>query len=185
MIKLENICLSYGGQRVLDNFSLTVPNNGIICLFGPSGCGKTSVARVAAGLTRADSGKVSGIGLGESAFMFQEDRLFPWLTVRENVETVTDGSHADKLLRAGGLEDCGDKYPSELSGGMSRRVSLCRALGYEAKLLILDEPFTGMDAELKQKLYPIIKAYSETKPVLLITHDRDEASSLNAEIIEM
>ena len=185
MIVLDNICLSYDGRQVLKNFSMTIPDSGVVCLFGPSGCGKTSIARIIAGLTKADAGSISGIMPGESAVMFQEDRLFPWMTVKKNIEAAADSSAADELLRAVYLDGCGDKYPGELSGGMSRRVSLCRALGYEAKLLILDEPFTGMDEELKKKLYPVIKEYSEKKPVLLITHDRKEAAALDAEIIEL
>lgn len=181
MIKLENIALRYGDKTVLDRFSLTLPEAGITCLLGPSGCGKTTLARVLAGLQRPDSGEVSGILPGETAFLFQEDRLLPWCTALENVQAVLPKarrSQARDWLEAVELEESLNALPASLSGGMQRRVALARALAYGGRLLILDEPFKGLDQALARRLYPLVQKAAEVRPVLVITHDPEEAQAL-------
>ena len=178
MIRLDGVSLRFGEKRVLDHFSLVLPCSGILGLSGPSGCGKTTLARVLAGLISPDSGNVSGIAPGEAALLFQEDRLLPWLTAIGNVAAVCDKATAREFLAAVGLEAEADTRPDALSGGMRRRVSLARSLVYPSRLLILDEPFTGVDAPLRERLYPLIRAAAEEKPVVLITHHLDELAAL-------
>ena len=180
MIKLEDVSLAFEERIILEHCSVVLPERGVLCLFGPSGCGKTTFARVLTGLQCPDSGSVEGIEPAESAMMFQEHRLLPWLTVRQNVAAVLP-KHGDAMawLHAVGLGDSAELLPSALSGGMQRRAALARALAYDSKLLVLDEPFQGLDVPAKQALYPHIRAAAEKKPVLLITHDREEAVALS------
>lgn len=180
MIELKDISLALDDRAILEHCSAVLPERGVICLFGPSGCGKTTFAKVLTGLQAVDSGCVVGIQRAESAVMFQEHRLFPWLTVQQNVAAVLP-KHGDAMywLRAVGLAEFADLKPTECSGGMQRRAALARALAYGGRLLVLDEPFQGLDTSAKQALYPWIRTASETKPVLLITHDKEEATALS------
>lgn len=168
-IVLNNISKSYGGRQVLENLSFEIPDSGIFGIFGGSGCGKTTLIRIICGLEKADGGSVSGAG--KFSVVFQEDRLMPTMTALENVTAVSDLETANKCLEKVGLTDSFGKYPSELSGGMSRRVAVARALAFDAQALILDEPFKGLEAELKEKIGSIICEYAKTKPVILVTHD--------------
>ena len=179
MIRLDDVSVRFGEKRVLEHFSLVLPRTGVLGLSGPSGCGKTTLARVLAGLVRPDSGSISGIAPGEAALLFQEDRLLPWLTALDNVAAVCDKACAQEFLAAVGLESEADTRPDALSGGMRRRVALARALAYPSRLLILDEPFTGVDAPLRERLYPLIRAAAAEKPVVLITHHPDELAALS------
>lgn len=183
MIRFEEVSLAFGDCRVLDCCTERLPERGVVCLFGPSGCGKTSFVRVLTGLQKPDSGRVSGICPGEAAVVFQEHRLLPWLTVRENVAAVLPkGGDPLIWLRIVGLEQAADLLPKALSGGMQRRAALARALAYGGTLLVLDEPFQGLDLAAKREIYPHILAAAAEKPVLLITHDPAEAQALADEI---
>ncbi len=178
MIELRDLCVAFGEKQVLDHFSLTLPERGVISLSGPSGCGKTTLARVLCFLQKPDSGGIYGLQPGQTSVMFQEDRLFPWRTVRQNLELVTSPRDAGEWLERMELQQEADVLPETLSGGMRRRVSLARALAFDGKLLILDEPFKGMDDALKQRLYPHVRAQAERRAVLLITHEAEEAQAL-------
>lgn len=180
MIKLTHLTLRFEDKLVLDDFSLTLPERGIWCLMGPSGCGKTTLLRTLLGLETPESGAVTGITRGEAAVLFQEDRLLPWLSLRRNLTEVTGCSdeEAAAWLAAVELDAELDALPEQLSGGMRRRVALARALAYPARLLIFDEPFQGMDDALKTRLYPLLRQAAATKPMLLVTHDPEEAAAL-------
>ena len=183
MIRFEEVSLTFGDCRVLDCCTELLPERGVVCLFGPSGCGKTSFVRVLTGLQKPDSGRVTGIRPGEASVVFQEHRLLPWLTARENVAAVLPkGGDPLRWLRIVGLEQAADLLPKALSGGMQRRAALARALAYGGMLLVLDEPFQGLDLAAKQEIYPHIRTVAATKPVLLITHDPEEAAALADEI---
>lgn len=187
MLKLTDISHSYGDHRVLENFSLTLGPGERVALMGPSGCGKTTLLRIALGLE-----KTTG-GCGENAFpsaaaVFQEPRLLPWRTAAENVNLVL-GDRTATLDRAGSwldaleLAEAKEKYPRELSGGMQQRVSIARALAVEPALLILDEPFRGLDEALRDR---VLARVSRTKgAILLVTHDRREAEALGCRIVNM
>lgn len=184
-MELRNITVRYGEKLVLDHFSLQIPPKGVLCLFGPSGCGKTTLLRVLCGLISTEGGQIPAEV--KAVAVFQEDRLLPWLTLEGNLTAATGMSReeADRWLKKVGLEQEIHQKPDQLSGGMRRRVAMARALGAESDLLLLDEPFTGVDEETKQLLYPLIRQAAEQKPVLLVTHHRQEAQMLGAQILEL
>lgn len=178
MIALDNVSVRFAEKVVLDRFSLSLPETGVVAVSGPSGCGKTTMARVLCGLQKPDGGSVSGLKSGRISVMFQEDRLLPWRSVLENLLLVTDRETALQWLQRLQLEEEAESMPATLSGGMRRRVALARALAYEADLLILDEPFKGLDPALKQSIYPLIREQAKTRPVLLISHEPNEIQAL-------
>ena len=171
MIILKNISKSYGGKAVLDNVNIEIPGSGVFGIFGASGQGKTALIRLLCGLEKPDGGEIIGSDSMNFSVVFQEDRLFPSLTALGNVSLVSDETTARRLLDLVGLHGSEDKYPDELSGGMSRRVAIARALAYGGDALILDEPFKGLEAELKEHIGKLISEYAQTKPVIIVTHD--------------
>ena len=155
MLKLLKIEKSFGEKKVLSETSLSVKKGDRVMLFGMSGCGKTTLLRIAAGLEKQDAGTVERNG--ETAVVFAEPRLFPTATVLENVTAVMhrkDKREAKKkakeILEAFGLGGAERLYPSELSTGMAARVSLARAVAYDADIYLMDEPFKSLDAEIKR-----------------------------------
>ena len=175
-IKLTDVSLKYDEKIVLNRFNLTLPKQGLVCFFGPSGCGKTSLLRILAGLTASDSGEVSGIAGLKPAVVFQENRLLPWLTALENVTLVLPEAkiaQAQYWLEQVELGAEAAKLPAELSGGMQRRIALARALAYGGDMLLLDEPFTGLDSALAKRLLHLIAENYRGKLVVMITHDKD------------
>ena len=162
-----------------------IKDRGVLCLFGPSGCGKTTLLRVLCGLEKPEAGSLSE--KPKVAAMFQEDRLLPWLSIEKNLTAAAGISlqEAESWLRKMGLEQEKKALPESLSGGMQRRVAMARALAAESDLLLLDEPFTGLDGATKELLYPLIREAAEKKPVILVTHHREEAEALGAEILEL
>lgn len=188
MIEIKDLSVAYGENTVLENCTFTVDTAARAALMGPSGCGKTTLLRAAAGLVKPRSGSVSVSG--RVAFVFQEPRLFPWLTAAENVAAVLpergcEGlGAAAELLRRAGLGDDADKYPHELSGGMQQRVSLCRALAFGGDVLLLDEPFRGLDAELRRDIAALIAERAGRACILMSTHDEREAALLCAAVYE-
>ena len=188
-IALKNVSKRFGAGQVLTNFSFTVPPRQITCLFGPSGCGKTTLLRLIAGLEQADDGLVTGFGEHKVGIVFQEHRLLPWRTAQQNIEDVIP---QPKKLRAQlaiewlcrvGLAGSGEKYPDELSGGMCQRVALARALAFGADVILLDEPFKGVDEAQKAELLRLVRAQTAGKTALFVTHQLDEARALSDEIV--
>ena len=180
-IRLEDVSLRYGKKQVLDRFSLTLPTQGLVCFLGPSGCGKTSLLRLLAGISVPDSGKLIGLTGLKPSMAFQENRLLPWLTSLENVSLVSseDDAASYRWLEQVELGAEADKLPEQLSGGMQRRVALARALAYGGDLLLLDEPFTGLDNALaKRLLCLIIELYSD-KLTVMVTHDESLSKQAN------
>ena len=184
MVKLSGISISFGEKQVLKDFDLTVEPGQRIALMGPSGCGKTTVLRILLGLLNPQKGTVEN-SFSKTAVVFQEPRLLPWRTAAENVNLVLGDKRstlpeAQRWLEQLGLGDAGNKYPGELSGGMQQRVALARALALRSDLLILDEPFKGLDEELRRQV--LEKTAQSAAAILLVTHDREEAEALGCRI---
>ena len=190
MICLEEVTVTFGEKRVLDRFSLTLPETGITALSGPSGCGKTTLLRVLAGLEHPISGRITGLSLRSAALLFQEDRLCPQLTAAANLVLTGHGltqQEAERELRAFGFTDAELALPAaRLSGGQKRRTALLRALlCRDAQTLLLDEPFTGMDAELVADAVNATKRLAGARPTILVTHDRAAADLLGWPVKEV
>ena len=192
MLKLLKIEKFFGEKRVLSGVSLTVKKGECAMLFGASGCGKTTLLRIAAGLEKQDGGSVEKSG--KTAVVFAEPRLFPTATVLENVTAVMSRSKKDRkaaerraveILAAFGLGGSESLYPSELSTGMAARVSLARAVAYDADLYLMDEPFKSLDAGIKQSVVAYLRGFLSDKAVLIISHDGAEAALMGAEVYRM
>lgn len=170
MLKLENISMKYGKNTVLDELSYDFEEGKLTAILGESGVGKTTLLNLIAGLIAPSSGKLISSHM-RIAYVFQEPRLFDWMTARENVSTVSDDKTAVEMLSLMGLSDSLDKYPSELSGGMKQRVSIARALAYSPDLILLDEPFKGLDSELRREVSEKVIELIRGKTAIMITHD--------------
>ncbi|WP_101296614.1 ABC transporter ATP-binding protein [Halegenticoccus soli] len=201
VLELAGVSKRYGAETVISDLSLSVQRGEILTLLGPSGCGKTTTLRLIAGLERPDGGEVRLDGevvSGAEAFVppekrgigvvFQEFALFPHLTARENVAFGLKGRDAadrerrvDELLDLVNLETRGERYPSELSGGQQQRVALARSLAPEPEILLLDEPFSNLDVdlrvEMREEVRRIIKRAGVT--AVSVTHDQEEAMSIS------
>ena len=189
MIALEDVSFAYGQKPVLQAVSLRFPKSGAVCLFGASGCGKTTLLRLLSGLEKPDKGRLTGLEGKRTAMLFQEDRLLPWLSVLETVAVVLEGpdarARAADWLELVGLADAAHKRPAALSGGMRRRAALARALAVQPDVLLLDEPFSGVDEASWRELAGYIAAGYADRLVVLVTHIRAEAEQLGAAVLEL
>lgn len=172
MLKIHDLCVSYDKKRILDNLTHSFTDGQITAVTGVSGIGKTTLLRIIAGLLSPTSGKVVS-SYQRPAYIFQEPRLFPWMTALENVtEVCRDEEKARRILTALLPEaDAHKKYPHELSGGMKQRVSIARALAYEPDLLLMDEPFKGLDHETREQVVQFLFENIQNNTAILVTHD--------------
>ncbi|MAI97448.1 MAG: Fe3+/spermidine/putrescine ABC transporter ATP-binding protein [Rhodobacteraceae bacterium] len=201
-LQLINICKSFGTVSVVQNLNLALFPGKITCLLGPSGCGKSTTLRIAAGLEKQDLGKVYLNGkLISSAnsyhlppekrnmgFMFQDFALFPHLNVKRNIEFAMDSSknlksrssRSNSLLSKIGLEGFQTKFPHMLSGGEQQRVALARAVAGMPKVMLMDEPFSGLDKRLRDEIRDetLTLMKEEGTAVLLVTHEPEEAMKM-------
>lgn len=183
-IILKNISKAYDGKQVLNNFSLTLSEGKRTCIMGPSGCGKTTLLNILCGLQKADEGEIRNLP-GKISVVFQENRLCEQFTALENVRMVAPEkteTAKDILARLGLVNDLYQKAAS-LSGGMKRRVAIARALCYDAPLVVMDEPFKGLDEETKETVMETVMQMTEGKTVLIITHDEQEAQRFADNIV--
>lgn len=179
MIRLEQVSFAYpDGTQVLSRFSAVLPERGLIRLSGPSGQGKTTLLRLLCGLEQPTEGTVRGVTPGDAAVVFQEDRLIPWLSVLDNVAAASDEERARRALARLELDGLAHKRPGELSGGQQRRVAIARALAYGGTLLALDEPFTGLDRPLAERVLDLLREAAREKPVVLVSHEMDFEADL-------
>lgn len=175
-----NITFSQGDQKktVLDHLSLEFPVGKTTVVMGPSGCGKTTLLRLIAGIISPTLGNVAR-ETDRVSFLFQDTALLPWLTAEENVNLVLSDSKktlpvAKEWLALVGLTEEGGSFPAALSGGMQQRVALARALAFDAELLLLDEPFRGMDEALHEQMRELIRTVCHGKTTILVTHDKND-----------
>lgn len=182
-IELKNISKSYGEKEVIKNFSLSLPEKGVVCFFGKSGCGKTTLASILGGIIEPDSGVIAGTENRQTAAVFQEDRLLPWLNCRDNINLAAGRKDAFNELKYYDADDIAKRYPKELSGGMKRRAALARATAYGGDICILDEPFKGLDGELTEKAIKRISEVFDKGLIILITHIPEEAAKMTDKVI--
>jgi ABC-type nitrate/sulfonate/bicarbonate transport system ATPase subunit len=199
-IRIEGVSRRFGDDAVLHDLDLQVERSEIVSMVGPSGCGKTTLLRSIAGLERGDAGHVSIDGRPVTGpdravgVMFQEPRLMPWLTVRDNIvlglpraaRRVAD-ARVEQLLAQVQLPGVAGLYPRQLSGGMAQRVALARGLAIDPSVLLLDEPFSAVDALTRMALQELLLAiWQRTRlTLLLVTHDLDEALYLSDRVVVM
>lgn len=182
-IKIENLTKAYGNEVIYRDFSIKFPENKITGIMGPSGSGKTTLLNLLAGVTAPDTGMIEGVEDGQVSYIFQEDRLLPWRTVKQNLCFVLDKeqeSTVAPILEMVGLAEYADYYPKALSGGMRQRVSIARAFCYPSSLLLMDEPFSSLDYELKDRLAEDFKHLwqQDPKTVIYVSHNRDELTKI-------
>ncbi len=187
-VTLTNISKFYGENRVLDCISVTFPHGEITAVMGRSGCGKTTLLRLIAGLEKPDSGEITGGGQ-KTAAVFQDDVLIDTFTPVKNIafavgKSATREEIKDHLTRLG-LGDSMGKPAAELSGGMRRRVAIARAILAKPELLLLDEPFKGLDEETKDEVISYVKDNTDGVTVIFVTHDESEIGRIGATLAEI
>ncbi len=204
MLDVSRVVVRFDERAVLDGLSLHADDGEIVAVLGPSGAGKSTLLRVIAGLLRPDAGRVSLDGaditdqpahLRNIGMMFQDEQLFPHLDVAANVAfgprmhrwpTAAITDRVEQLLHLVGLDGFGTRHIDRLSGGEKKRVALARSLAPRPDVLLLDEPLTGLDRELHDRLIAelgeVLRATATT--AVLVTHDRDEASALASRVVQ-
>lgn len=186
-ITLRNVSKCFGDKIALENFSAVFPAGETSVLMGVSGGGKTTLLRLILGLETPDGGGISGVP-AKCAAVFQEDRLCPQLTALGNVLLAAGRKkerEARELLGRLGLAESINTPAADLSGGMRRRTALARALCSEYELLILDEPFKGLDDQTRRTAIETVREQTQGKTVLLVTHDPTEAKAFGDKIIQV
>ena len=208
-ISIQRISRQFEQQQVLNRISLEIDAGEFVALLGPSGCGKTTLLRIIAGLESADEGHIFLDGQNTASlpiskrqigFVFQNYALFPSMTVQENISfglrmlprsqrptTRQIKSTVDDLLSLVQLPHLADRYPSQLSGGQRQRVALARALAIKPRVLLLDEPFSALDAKVRKELRQWLrKLHQELKITsVFVTHDQEEATEVADRIVVM
>ena len=202
LLTIQNLTFAYaGGKNVCQSLNFQIDEGNIACLLGPSGCGKTTVLRLVAGFERPASGRIA---IGATAitapglfiepehraigYVFQDFALFPHLNITQNIafglrklSASAKAERVNEMLALVGMQAYASRYPHELSGGQRQRIALARALAPRPKLLLMDEPFSGLDIELREKLSLEIRALlkSQNTTALFVTHDQNEAFSIS------
>ncbi len=183
---LVRVSKRFGAQAVFSELTVSFPPGRASCVMGPSGCGKTTLLRLLMGLEKPDAGKV--LCEGTVSAVFQEDRLLESLSAQGNLRFILGRDREADIkgvLDALGLGDALDKPVRDFSGGMKRRVAIARALISEHDILLLDEPFKGLDGEMRARAAQIILRYGAEKTVILVTHDPQDAVLLSAEVFRL
>ncbi|WP_300670906.1 ABC transporter ATP-binding protein [Desulfoluna sp.] len=209
-IRLDNVSFAYSQQKsmipVISGVDLSVAAGEFVTIIGPSGCGKSTILSLLSGLNSPSEGDIlidgeaiRGTGT-ERGVVFQHYSLFPWMSARKNIifglrQLKPRRSHkelaeiTDRYLSLVGLDDVGDKYPNQLSGGMQQRVAIARAFAMDSDILLMDEPFSAVDAKNKMGLQGLLldlwNSGPRKKTVVFITHDVDEAILLSDRIVVM
>ncbi len=185
-ICVRHLAFSYGEKPVFSDLSLRLPAGKITCLMGASGCGKTTFLRLLTGELLPEKGKISGISERSIGMVFQENRLCEGFTAMGNLCLVA-GKHFPKEeilmhLKAVGLEDFAYKKASEFSGGMKRRLAIVRSMLSDSEILILDEPFQGLDDSMRRQVISYIKQHRNERTMLVVTHEQEDVSALGGSL---
>ncbi len=204
-IALENVSKYFKGFQAVDRVNLEILSGSLVALLGPSGSGKSTLLRLIAGLEKIDRGRIwlGGIEASQQSvqarnigFVFQDDALFKHLTIRQNIGFGLEirstpmakvQARVEELLDLIQLNDFGDRYPVQLSGGQRQRVALARALAIEPKVLLLDEPFGGLDVRVRKDLRGWLRRLHDRSQVttIFVTHDQSEAMQVADTIVVM
>jgi NitT/TauT family transport system ATP-binding protein len=201
-IELRDVAVQFGADRIFSGLSLSVAQGEFACLLGPSGCGKSTMIRLMGGLIQPTQGFIGVDGRspqlarGTLAYVFQSPRLVPWRNARDNVglaielRTPSVGKNerherAMKLLQTVGLERDADKFPGMLSGGERQRVAIARALAVDPRIILMDEPFSALDPDTRQRMRMDLTQLWQgaRKTIVFVTHDLDEALELADRIV--
>ena len=189
MPEFKNICFSYGEKQILKDFSFSVEEGISTGILGPSGLGKTTLMNIASGLIKPQSGTAEKFSGKRYSFVFQEDRLCRQLSALMNLAIVLDKpdkAELSLLLGKMGLTDDEIRRPvSQLSGGQKRRVAILRSLVSDSDVVLMDEPFKGLDEDTRRVVIAQVKELLAERILLVITHDEQDAELLNADIVEM
>ena len=200
LLYVDHVSVAYGNTEVVHDILIELHEGDIGCLLGPSGCGKTTLLRAIAGFEPISAGviQIDGVTVStmrrtlpperrEVGMVFQDFALFPHLTIADNISfgirhlpSKAQKARVDELLELVGLPDFGRRYPHELSGGQQQRIALARALAPRPKLLLLDEPFSSMDVELREQLAADVRRILKKEKItaILVTHDQNEAFAM-------
>ncbi len=177
LVLVRELEKSFNGEKILEGIGLEVKRGEVIGLVGPNGTGKSTLVKILAGVEMADSGEVSV--RGNLSIVYQEDYLLPWKRLRDNLCLGLKFRGKDceplEVSKRLGIEEFLEKYPKEVSGGTRRKASIARALLLDFDVLILDEPFTGLDQASKESLLSIIRELANSgKAVLVVSHQLEE-----------
>lgn len=202
IIRFDRVRLRFGGETIFDDLSFSVRQGEFVCILGPSGCGKSTALRLIGDLLQPDGGAITVEGQAPRerwqnlAFVFQSPRLAPWRTAIDNVmlgmelrggerDRAEMRQRAERALALVGLTPDAGKYPRMLSGGEKQRVAIARALAVEPQIVLMDEPFSALDPNTRQRMRDeIVTIWQQTKKtIVFVTHDVDEALTLADRIL--
>lgn len=178
MIEIQGLSVKLGDKQIFTDYSASIPDYGVVMISGESGIGKTTLLRVLCGLKKPDGGRITGLENRKISVAFQEPRLLNHLTALENVAIVSDKETAEQLLKSLNMENELHVKAGKLSGGQKQRVSLARAFAFSDDIVLLDEPFTGLDEQNKNKAAQLIRS---ARLVVAVSHDADDAALLSAD----
>ena len=186
-IVIKNLSKSFDDKIIFNDLSLSIPFGERVAFSAPSGYGKTTLIRMILGLEKADGGEVLSAD-NKYSVVFQEDRLLEDFSVKTNIKFIDGNLDNEKfgfVLDGLKLSDVAKKPVKKLSGGMKRRVAIARAVCAEFDVLIMDEPFKGLDAVLKEDVISFLNDYIKDKTLILVTHDIDDAKKLGCKIVDL
>lgn len=199
-MKITDLCISYDSHKILENLSLELKEGDCYALMGPSGRGKTTLLHILLGILSPDSGSLQGFEHKRFSAVFQENRLFEFLTAAENIALVSKRipaasktgprdpnkiSELNDILKTILPEESLSQPVREYSGGMKRRTAIARSVLAQSDILVMDEPFTGLDEDTREQVIRFILKYQEGRTLIFSTHDSQDVESLGAHLITL